>query len=649
MKTFQKLDRFPLGSINAEGFLKDQMALGKDGMCAHLHELEPDMINNPYINKTYVKAWGNGDQSGWGGEISGNYWTGYIQYAYTLGDEEMIKTATSWVDTMLTKQREDGYLGTYYEPDAKIYEDYNAWGTACAMRGLIAFYEATGRKDVIDAVHRCMLWFCRTWTGENKTSYAGPFIIEPMVFTYYHTGDERLIEFCEDYLEFICTHSIFETSYKEYLTKDFNYNACHSAGLGTQVRLPALVYTATGKDDYLNATVRRVNQILAKSVQPTGAPVCVSEYSGPVGEINDSEYCSFAFFNVLYSYLSFITGNAKYGDLMEQLFYNAAQGARKKDEKAIAYMSSPNQIYATDCSSHSWGDTHAYAPCFPTACCPVAAVLILPEFVRGMLLKNENDDVYVMAYGPCSLKYKDIDLAVKTYYPFKNDVTVSLNCDKCFALNLKIPAWSNGFSVTVNGEKVDLLERDGFVTVNRKWNKGDSVNIKFNAKIEVFNVDDSDGSKKYPIAVRYGALIYSYHVPEKWIPYAGHPMTPLPEGWSWYKVVGDFTEADVHDPHDQIGLRRQQIPWNFALDKDITADDFTIEELPENGYVWANPMIKLHAHCYKAPYLCAPYPCKTYEPYGDYQPITYRMPLTLVPYGCTNLRITYFPKAIIKK
>ena len=93
MKTFQKLDRFPLGSINAEGFLKDQMALGKDGMCAHLHELEPDMINNPYINKTYVKAWGNGDQSGWGGEISGNYWTGYIQSAFVLDDEEMKKTA----------------------------------------------------------------------------------------------------------------------------------------------------------------------------------------------------------------------------------------------------------------------------------------------------------------------------------------------------------------------------------------------------------------------------------------------------------------------------------------------------------------------------------------------------------------------------
>ncbi len=649
MKIYQKLNRFPLGSIHPEGFLKEQLIRGKDGSSCHLHELEPKMIADPYINKSFVEAWGNGDQSGWGGEISGNYWTAYIQYAYTLNDPEMIRTATEWVDAMLKKQKADGYLGTYYEEDAKIYEDYNAWGTACAMRGLIAFYEATKRSDVIDAVHRCMLWFCDKWAGDNKTSYAGPFIIEPMIFTYYYTGDKRLVEFCEDYLEFICEHDIFETSYKDYLYGDFNYNACHGAGLGTTVRLPSLVYTATGKDDYLNATIRRVDQILAKSVQATGGPVCVEEYAGPVGEINDSEYCSFAFFNIMYSYLSYITGKTKYGDLMEQIFYNAAQGARRKDEKAIAYMSAPNQIYATPESSHSWADTHTYAPCFPTACCPVAATLILPEFVRGMLLRDDNDGVFVMAYGPCSLTYKDINLELKTYYPFRNSVTVLLNCDKHFALNLKIPAWCKGFAVTINDEAVALTENDGFVSIDRKWNTGDEVTIKFNAQIEVFNVDDTDGAKKYPIAVRYGALIYSYHVPEKWIEYEGHPMTPLPKGYSWYKAVGDYTEADVPDPHDQIGLRRKQIPWNFALDKDITAEDFTIEELPKNGYVWENPMIKLHAHCYKAPYLCAPYPQKTFEPYGDYQVVTDKLPLELVPYGCTNLRITYFAKTIINK
>ena len=135
----------------------------------------------------------------------------------------------------------------------------------------------------------------------------------------------------------------------------------------------------------------------------TGAPVSVTEFLGPVSATAESEYCNFAFFNATYSVLSCITGKAKYGELMERMFYNAAQGARKKDEKAIAYLSAPNQLYATDVSSNAMFDMQVYAPCYPTACCPVNAVAVVPEFIRGMLLRDSDKNVYVMAYGPCSL------------------------------------------------------------------------------------------------------------------------------------------------------------------------------------------------------------------------------------------------------
>ena len=126
-------------------------------------------------------------------------------------------------------------------------------------------------------------------------------------------------------------------------------------------------------------------------------------------------------------------------------------------------------------------------------------------------------------------------------------------------------------------------------------------------------------------------------------------MTPLPEGWSWYNVYPAFKEADVKDAHERLGLRRQQISWNVAVDENLGAEDIEIEELPENGYVWENPTVKLHTHCYKALYLNALYQCRTFEPFGAYQHVTKQLPLTLEPYGCTNLRITYFHKADLKK
>ena len=97
------------------------------------------MIALPFVDRKYVKLWGDGDQAGWGAEISGNYWSGLIELAFSLGDEELIKKVTDWVNAVIKKQREDGYLGTYTQENDNPFEDYNAWGTACGMRGLLFF------------------------------------------------------------------------------------------------------------------------------------------------------------------------------------------------------------------------------------------------------------------------------------------------------------------------------------------------------------------------------------------------------------------------------------------------------------------------------------------------------------------------------
>ena len=650
MKKYQKLDRFPLGSILAEGFLKDQMKIGKNGISGRLHEIEPDMVANPFVNKTHVPAWGNSFQSGWGAEISGNYWFGYIMFAYTLNDPEMIETATNWVNAVLKNQKEDGYLGTYFEDDAPIYEDFNAWGTSRGMMALLAYYEATGREDVLNAVYRCMLWFCDKWAGEQKTNYAGISIVETMILTYNHIRDQRLVDFCEDFLEYVCRNDLYKLSYKTMLSDEFFYLSYHSATIGSKARLPALTYTATGKQIYLDASEKFIRKNRDNCIQLHGGAVSATEYNGPKGAVRESEYCTFTTLLQAYSYLSYITGDPKYGDYMEEIFYNGAQGARKKDETAIAYYTAPNQVLATEYSSGVTSDTQVYAPCYPVSCCPVNAVVIVPDFVRSMLLHDEDDNVYVTAYGPCVLNYKDISIREQTSYPFRNHVCFEINCCKEFSLNLKIPQWCTGYEISLNDTKIDpTTVKDGYAQIHRKWSEGDTISIRFEAKVEVIKVDDSAGSGKYPLAVKYGALLYSYHIPEKWVPIKGKPMSPLPEGFSWYNVKPEYEEADVPDPHEKLVMRRQQYSWNFAIDENIKPEDFTVEEVDTDGYVWENPMIRLHTHCYKAPYLTALYETKTFEPIGQYQYVTHKIPLTLVPYGCTNLRITYFPKADLKK
>ena len=110
-------------------------------------------------------------------------------------------------------------------------------------------------------------------------------------------------------------------------------------------------------------------------------------------------------------------------------------------------------------------------------------------------------------------------------------------------------------------------------------------------------------------------------------------------------AYGDMMRVPGSTRGDNLARRRDINSWNIALDENLRPEDIQIEERDESGYVWENPMIRLHTRCYKAPFLYPVYPIRTTEPMTDRQFVTHELPLTLEPYGCTNLRITFFPRA----
>ena len=124
--TFNKLYKLPLGSITARGWLKEQLERSAAGMGGNLDKLEPDMIANPFVSKSRETGWNEKLQAGWSTEVSGVYWTGLVQLAFTLGDEALIEKARGWVNAAIANQNTDGYFGGYTENDNKM-EDFCAW------------------------------------------------------------------------------------------------------------------------------------------------------------------------------------------------------------------------------------------------------------------------------------------------------------------------------------------------------------------------------------------------------------------------------------------------------------------------------------------------------------------------------------------
>lgn len=633
---YAKLQTLPLGDITASGWLRQQLERSKEGMGGHLGELEPHMIGEPFVTGKLEEKMPPELQAAWCGEISATYWNGLIELAYTLQDRQLIEKATKWVEGVLANQREDGYLGTYRRQCDNPKEDYNAWSNALLIRALLGFYEATERQEVLAACHKGLLWFVENW--KEFSFYAGPAIIEPLILVYQLTDDLRLKDYALRYESWLCENSRWPNSKRDYAGGCAAYNSMHAVAYGIDVLLSAITYTETGDQKALAATENGLKDIEKHCFFHTGGVSSNFEYLSPVVTNYETEYCNFTVFAYAFEQMCRITGKAEYGDKIERIVFNGAQGARKKDERAIAYMSSPNQLFASKRSS-AFGaeeDMGVYAPNYPVACCPAHSVRIMPEFVRSMCMKDGKEKLYFFTYGPCQVKWEGRCLDVQTQYPFRDTITLKVRGEgERFTLKFRIPQWCQEPELTVCGEEWNTMrDENGFVEVDRQWNNEDTVVLRFPMQIWWSKAEDANG--KHPIVLERGPLVYAKKIEVNWKRTKDTGYTPLPEGWGWYEAVATSGQPHV-DAQDRFD-------FNYALVEE-RLDEAKAQE-QAYAYPWEDTPVKLVVFAEKAKGMFPPYPIKTPDLYEN--PIATdkkTLPIELVPYGCTNLRITYFPKA----
>ena len=634
------LTALPLGNITAEGWLKAQLERNKAGMGGQMDELEPEMIGKPFVDRNHKSRAGHpfGRLPGWSGEFSGLYWTGLVQLAFTLDDKELKAKAGKWVKGVLALQEKDGYLGNYRKNENRM-EDYSAWSANCGYRALLSWYDATGDKAVLEALHRGLLWFVKNWAGDRKTNYAGPILMDSMIAVYLRTGDKRLYQWCLDYIAWLDKHDKWHHGMASLRRPELQYGEDHPVAFGDNVKNPALIYQVNGRREYLDASRNGLKQIMSKAWQCTGAPSSNKERHSPPSADHETEYCNFESYLNTFAHMARITGSAEYGDFMERILFNAAQGARKKDERAIAYMTSPNQLLATMDSTRygclpSYG---VYAPCHFVACCPTRSVIVYPMFVRALCMRDADENLYLPAYGPCEIRFASgtgarIDIREETAYPFSDKITLKIKTSRPWKrkLMLKIPAWCKKHRVELNGKPVAASPTaDGYLPVEHQW-RDDTLSIRLEMTPRVVAVRDVYFPKEPLRTIQCGPLLFSLRVPENWKPIPGKPLTPLPEGWSWYEAR---PRAKLDD-----------LPY-YSLDLAALKNGAAIEKrYTRSAYPWDDSPLKLKVPMRRSKQA---YQLKT----GKQVRVDRSNPLAcrgaaemveLVPYGCTILRLTCF-------
>jgi uncharacterized protein len=190
---------------------------------------------------------------------------------------------------------------------------------------------------------------------------------------------------------------------------------------------------------------------------------------------------SYAHFK-LTRYLLRVTGDARYGDSMERMMYNTILGAKPLEADGHTF-------YYADCnfkgskvySSHRW-------PCCSGTMPQVAADYRINTYFR------DGRGVYVNLYIPSTVKWaqggSQIALTQKSEYPYDAHVGFEVKVSRPaeFAVNLRIPGWAEGASVSVNGKR-EPARAASFARLQREWKSGDRIDLELPMKARLEAVD----------------------------------------------------------------------------------------------------------------------------------------------------------------
>ncbi len=211
-----------------------------------------------------------------------------------------------------------------------------------------------------------------------------------------------------------------------------------------------------------------------------------------------------------------LTGDAKYMDEYERVLYNGVLTGISLAGDNYTYQNPLNS------TSHARWEWHG------CPCCP-------PMFLKFMGAMPENiyshrgDEIYVNLYAGSNatmpIGSTEVKLTQTTSYPFKEDVKLEVNPEKKskFALKLRIPGWarsqenpyglytstaSSPISISVNGKKIDTTVTDGYAVIERKWKKGDVVNLELPMQPRFITAHPEVKDLSGQVAIAYGPMVY---------------------------------------------------------------------------------------------------------------------------------------------
>src|SRR5450631_4526700 len=209
-------------------------------------------------------------------------------------------------------------------------------------------------------------------------------------------------------------------------------------------------------------------------------------------------------------YLLRITRDSRYGDSMERVMYNTVLGA-------LPIRPDGHAFYYSDYSPRARKGFHSDR--WP--CCSGTLPMIAADYAISTCF-TDPQGIFVNLYVPAVVNWtqngEPCSLRIATDYPYDERVilTLRLPSAQTFTLNVRIPAWSQGASVSVNGgREATPLAPGRFAALRREWNSADRIELELPLTRGLESVDALHADM---VALRTGPLVLMRIVDENGAP-----------------------------------------------------------------------------------------------------------------------------------
>jgi len=202
-------------------------------------------------------------------------------------------------------------------------------------------------------------------------------------------------------------------------------------------------------------------------------------------------------------YLLRATGDARYGDGLERVVYNALLAVKPPDNDGdYPYYSTYGVHAVKEYYPHKW------------PCCSGTLVQGVADYVLNVYFQTPNA-VYVNLFVPSEVTWtrggSTVKLVQETTYPAGDFTTVSVRTatPTPFSLGLRVPGWlgNSTAEIRVNGVKQHMpVEPGTFVVLTRTWKNGDRVEMHLP---QSFRTEAIDESHPKTVARLRGPVLYA--------------------------------------------------------------------------------------------------------------------------------------------